>query len=422
MMTAPNKMQKAFGQHVTQQNIGPLTVYVAPFPDDAMAHVCLAMRATVTDSTQLGRLDVLQACWPDLSASADLEDSGGVVSASREKEWLLVEMTAPVESVDTMLEVCRSVLDNKIDEVLVSSARRKVAARTASSVHAATDPAFAADVCRWEGAFGIVPAIMGLPSQTAVLETDTSDIASTAHDLFAAGDIHLVVVGDVDPADIVRHARALGAGITAGDRAASVATPTLLAIPTIRIKNSTEYRRTCIRLMSSEARVTDARKLLSRAVLAVLLGGTPQARLGRLLRDDLGIAYDVSASLTRTLGTDTILVNADVANDAAQEAIDRINGLLLELAEHGPGGAESDRAIEFLSGSYLSAWSTVVGRALFLTMYITNDMPVTDIARVGEVLFGLTGADIAAAGAVLHPAKLAGGIVGGFRELRTGRS
>ncbi|MEU2030511.1 M16 family metallopeptidase [Nocardia amamiensis] len=346
-----------------------------------------------------------------------MEDQGGTVSAAREKEWLLLEMTATVDSVPMMLECCRAVLSGDIDDDTVMSAKRIVSARTTSLEHGPGDPALQADMNRWLACYGHVPPVMGLPAHKAVVESTAGDVRSASFDLFTSGAAHLVVVGDVDPARLIDDIEPVANVIRGTTR---IETSTALVKhnePRLITQSAPAFRRTSIRLAYPTPSADSQKQLLSRIVSAVILGGTPQSRLGRVFRDELGVAYDVSALTSRALDADCLLVNADIANESAQESVDRLYTLLSDFAGAGPTQQEIDDAIRFLNNTYDSAWSTLLGRAMFVVTYITSHLRLEDIRSVKEELSRLSIDDVTEFARMLRPELFYGAVSSGFHNL-----
>lgn len=406
------------GRGIVEADCDGVSACIVPFPDEPLAYVCLAVRAEVMSPLQLSQLDILQTCWPNLPACIDLEDQGATVSAAREKEWLLLEMTATVDSIPMMLECCKAVLAGDIEDETIMSARRMVSARLASLEHGPQDSALQADMNRWLACYGDVPPVLGIPAQEAIAETTVGDIRSVSFDLFASGVVHLVVVGDVDPDRLLDDIGSVAGAIKGTKHSEASTTLVRQSDPHLVTQTAPGFRKTSIRLMYPLLPADNLRQFLSRIVAAVIFGGTPQSRLSRVFRDELGVAYDVSAVISRVLQADCLLVNADVANDSAQKSVDRIYELLSDFAIAGPTLQETNDAIDFLIGTYESAWDTLLGRAMFVVTYITSHLRLEHIRSVKEELVKLSLDDVTEFTRMLHPELAYGAVSSGADNLK----
>lgn len=79
-------------------------------------------------------------------------------------------------------------------------------------------------------------------------------------------------------------------------------------------------------------------------LLSLMLGETAGSRLFLELREELGLCYQISSDVTLFTETGALEIHAGLDPDATEEALERIQLQLRDLAEHGPQAGELARA------------------------------------------------------------------------------
>lgn len=135
------------------------------------------------------------------------------------------------------------------------------------------------------------------------------------------------------------------------------------------------------------------------------LGGYASSLLHRRIRDRHGLAYAVSAQLRGNRAGDWLEIECAGAPGTAGRIADEVTGCLRDLAEHGPGRAEFDRARAYAAGFTRFALATRTEEASALAGFAAAGLPLDWLEDYRDALADVTLGQVAEAAArFLDPA------------------
>ena len=148
-------------------------------------------------------------------------------------------------------------------------------------------------------------------------------------------------------------------------------------------------------------------------ILSVILGGNMSSRLFNEVREEKGLAYDISSYVRRYNDTGAFMVSAGVDNHKAKEALGTIVTELKKIVKEPPPEEELDRAKEFYIGQMeLGLESTMnhmlwVGESMLslgrcktpdeVIKHVTRIKPA-DIRRIAKSIFKAENCNLAVVG------------------------
>ncbi|MFD3326972.1 M16 family metallopeptidase [Streptomyces sp. NPDC058701] len=136
------------------------------------------------------------------------------------------------------------------------------------------------------------------------------------------------------------------------------------------------------------------------------LGGYASSLLHRRVRDRHGLAYAVSADIRGNRAGDWLEVECAGAPGTAARIADEVTGCLRDLAEHGPGPREFDRARAYAAGFTRFALATRTEEASALAGFAAAGLPLDWLAGYRGALGDVTRDQVAEAAArFLDPAR-----------------
>lgn len=138
----------------------------------------------------------------------------------------------------------------------------------------------------------------------------------------------------------------------------------------------------------------------------LVLGGYASSLLHRRVRDRHGLAYAVSAELRGNRAGDWLEIECAGAPGTAARVAAEVTGCLQDLAEHGPGPREFDRARAYAGGFTRFALATRTEEASALAGFAAAGLPLDWLAGYRDALGGVTRDQVAEAAArFLGPAR-----------------
>jgi len=388
-----------------------LTLTASALPTVPLVQAHLAVPVAFDDGTDLATLDVLTACWPDLLACARFEQHGGTVAVSRRNQWLMLSLSCTADQLPLLARTFAEVVHAPYTPEVVRAAVSR-AAQQASLM--AAQPAVHSVRRLWERYYGHLPVFADPAADPGLVAAVTPEQVTAAH----AGNIrpdhaHLVVVGDLDPADaFARIEEALAGWSGPGPGADVFQAPPAAGVPGITTHELPDWSQTHIRLAAPSPARGDLARFAAAQIAAHILGGSFASRITTVLREEHGLAYRALASLTDHLDQDLFIIEADVNGDFAGAALTHLRRILDDFATHGPTERELSDAISHVSGKYALNLGSQSGRAACALSYLTAGIPLAGITGLLTHMNGLSRADVRAAAAPYRSDRLSGVLCG----------
>jgi zinc protease len=256
------------------------------------------------------------------------------------------------------------------------------------------DPADVAQRLFFENAFQGHPLHRSpLGSKETVRQITRADLLAYRRNILRPENIILAVVGDIDPDRAIKELRRRFEDWTAADPVDPLPAAPALGPGTARTVVHT-YRSRQLRLHLGHVGIArnnpDYHAL---RIMETILGSSPgfTNRLASRLRDDLGLAYDVSGTITAGAGLmeGSFQITLGVEAKDKDRALAAVLGVVRTFLEEGPGEDEVEDAKAYLLGSFLSARETAEGEAEYLVLAqrfgLGNDYPAVFRTAISAV-------------------------------------
>ena len=209
-----------------------------------------------------------------------------------------------------------------------------------------------------------------LGRKETVARLTREDVLSFYHSYYRPENLVLAVVGDVDPDRVLRDLRRhfeswKGEGPWGPPRIA----PAVRQIEPRTIHHASKAQQ--IRIHLGHVGVDRFHPdYFALRVMETILGSSPgfTNRLARRVRDELGLTYDVSGTITE--GADLaaapfqVILGVDEKNQ--KRAVQEVLGVLRTFRNEGPTEEELADAKQYLLGSFANSWETVEDTAAYL--------------------------------------------------------
>jgi predicted Zn-dependent peptidase len=137
-------------------------------------------------------------------------------------------------------------------------------------------------------------------------------------------------------------------------------------------------------------------------VLAYLLGGSPNARLDALLREDKGYTYGIRASMRPRVAGGSFVISGSVRSEVTAESLDLILGVV-DGAREGFPRAEIAKGVDFITRATPGRWATADAVADETAALAMEGLPWDFQQRTLEAMARLGPDDLASAMAGLAP-------------------
>ncbi|MFF4011830.1 M16 family metallopeptidase [Streptomyces sp. NPDC001717] len=369
----------------------------------------LAVRLPLGTPADLAASDVVAACWSQHSATARLEQAGGIASVNRRRDWLLLGLHATADLqpllADTLAELVHA-------DFTTATVDRAVAVVTQQATVAASQPAVHATRRMWSEYYGqLPPAVDPAPDPELTGHTTPSDVTAAFARFVTPHRAHLAIVGAADTTQALTRFTTALSGWRAGVPDDRPALPAPLPSPRIDTSHRPGQEQTQIRLVAPAPPREDITDFAAHQVAATVLGGSFASRINTVLRERHGLAYRCRAA-TDYVDADVVVIEVDVHTRHAARAM----GLLMELTDEfstaGPNEEEVRAAAGFITGAYTINSGSQSGRASLLTAAATQDLPPSALIDVPRAIAALTVADVAAAAAYYRPDRFGGVVCG----------
>ncbi|MGX1767974.1 M16 family metallopeptidase [Dietzia sp. NPDC055340] len=138
----------------------------------------------------------------------------------------------------------------------------------------------------------------------------------------------------------------------------------------------------------------DHRDRAAAQIAAAVLGGGLSSRLFQRIREDLGLAYSVYASMDQFRRTGLVSVVAGCAAGRADELGDEIGRVVAGMAANPPTGGEVDRAVGHLTGSIRLGLDDPLSRMVRIGRHLLDRDTVVPVSESMGRLLAVTREDV----------------------------
>lgn len=256
----------------------------------------------------------------------------------------------------------------------------------------ADDPQSAVHLKHTAQVFGDQPAGRSIAGSIDTVRAFTRDqVVAVKNRWYVGANTVVIITGAIDIEEARQLARDNFADLPAGE---SVQVPKLQDALPAEVLVETRQSDQAHVVMSLPGLAISSEDRRAASLLAKLLGGTMSSRLFQTLREELGLAYYVGASLSsrRDFGRFIIYAGTDVAR--TEEALSRIQQLVTGVAQKGIEAEELVRARESMLGAFALGLESSESVAMFLAKeWLYFDDIKTPNERVQDIM-AVTQADI----------------------------
>ncbi|HTS14970.1 MAG TPA: pitrilysin family protein [Candidatus Sulfotelmatobacter sp.] len=147
-------------------------------------------------------------------------------------------------------------------------------------------------------------------------------------------------------------------------------------------------------------------------VLTTMLGGLFNSRLQRLLREEKGYTYHISAGFDFRRSPGPFTVRTAVQTEVTAPAVDDALGVLRRLTADAPTPAELAEAREFLIGVFPLRFESPEQVAGAIAGLVAQDLPDDELDRYRPAVAAVTASDVVAAADHIRPAEAVALMVG----------
>ena len=147
-------------------------------------------------------------------------------------------------------------------------------------------------------------------------------------------------------------------------------------------------------------------------VLTTMLGGLFNSRLQRLLREEKGYTYHISASFDFRRSPGPFAVRTAVQTEVTAPAVSEALGVLRRLTADAPTPAELSEASEFLIGVFPLRFESPEQVAGAIAGLVTQELPDDELDRYRPAVAAVTASDVVAAASHIRPDAAAVVLVG----------
>ncbi|MGW5054238.1 M16 family metallopeptidase [Actinokineospora sp. NPDC004072] len=392
-----------------------LRVIAVHHPTVPMVEVRLRVPFAGTDPLHAARAEVLAAALPTGTARRDrvavdteLALVGGEMSASVDPELLSVTANALADGFDTLLDVLADLLTGAVyaDDEVAGERGRLVERITV----AGSQPSVIARRALQKHRYGDHPFTREMPEADDVAGVDPAQVrALHAEQVVPRGSV-LVVVGALDPDDVVSRVDAALSGWSA-DRAATVLPPLPELVPgPLKLVARPGAVQSQLRLSAQSIPRTDpGYAALQLANLA--FGGFFSSRLVENIREDKGYTYHARSYSEFTPSGATLLVETDTASGVTAGALKEIRHELARLVEFPPTESELETVRQYAIGLLLTSTASQAGLASQLSGLAPLGLGLDWLLQHPERIKAVTRDQLAEAARYFDPSRFTGVIV-----------
>ncbi|MFC5287374.1 M16 family metallopeptidase [Actinokineospora guangxiensis] len=394
-----------------------LRVLAVRHPTVPMVEVRLRVPFAGADPLHAARAEVLASALltgterrDRVAVDTELALVGGELSAGVDPELLSLSGNALADGFDTLLDVLGDVLTGAVyrdDEVLGERERLVERITVAES-----QPSVIARKALQRHRYGDHPFTREMPEAADVAGVDAGEVRSLhAASVVPRGAV-LVVVGDLDPEDVVsRVERALGGWSSERSAVVLPQLPELTPGP-LRLVGRAGAVQSQFRLSAQAIPRTDpGYAALQLANLA--FGGFFSSRLVENIREDKGYTYHARSYSEFTPSGATLLVETDTAGAVTAGALLEIRYELARLGIKPPSESEVETVRQYAVGLLLTSTASQGGLASQLSGLVPFGLGLDWLLEHPERIRAVTAEQIADAGRrFFAPTRFTGVVVG----------
>ncbi len=350
--------------------------------------------------------------------SADLDRLGGSIGAVAGRDYSTVDGTFLAADFDAGLELLADAVLNPIFPEPEVERYKSMAGNALTRL--LQDPAALADAEVWSLTFAGQPYARPVLGRSETLSRLDRDAVQAYHrDFYRPDRAILAIAGDVDPE------RAFAAAADrfeswAGHSAAPTARPVAASAtgPRLRILDRPGLTQSVVGIgLVGPAR--DSPDVLALQLGNYILGGGPESRLSRSLRQDGGFSYGAHSAYTLLRDAGLVSLSAVTRTDSVAAVVGRMRDELARLAAQAPGEAEVASARRYFLNSYplqFQSLSALVSQWTALAFY---GLSADSMDRYVESVAGVTADGVReAASRWLAPDRMAVVVVGPAASLQ----
>ena len=329
--------------------------------------------------------------------SAELARLGGSLGTSATYHTIEAHLQAPAETFEPALEVLADVvLRPTFDaEMFGSFAERRAVSLEGSG---GSNVEVANSLFRRAVFPGHAYGRFAVGTAEGVRAATLDDVRSFYRAAADPGRMDLVLVGAVDPDDIVPVLERLFGGSWQSEREAggSVAgeaqPPASPAVSGLFLVDRPGSSQSVVRIARGAPSRTDP-DFAAFQVMNLVLGGSSTSRLGKVLRERMGVAYEARSDYGAHARGGFLVAWANVETDATAAAVKEMLAQLAAL----PGSittAEVEVARAHLLLSYPEPFMTVAGTARSVAEVLAAGIPAGELQSYGDRVAAVTAADV----------------------------
>src|SRR5262249_55108084 len=333
------------------------------------------------------------------TVSETIEGVGGVLDAETGKELTVYSTKSANTHFDLALDLLTDMVRHPLLEPSELEKERRVIIEELNGYHDSPQ--------EWVGVLGQEAFWPGLPLGREVAGTrETVEAISldalreyrAAH--YVPGNLVISMVGDVEHERAVARAEELLGDCEPGPMPAWEPCPPPREAPRVRLEQRrTEQTNLCLYTLGLSHDHPDSYAL---TLLNAILGDSMSSRLFNTVREELGLAYDVSSATPTYRDTGALVVYAGVEPRRAGAALRAILGEMGRLRQESVGAEELRRAKEYRKGliilgledthsvaGWLGGQESLLGevRDLDTTLQRIEAVTVEDIQRLAAAIF-----------------------------------
>lgn len=331
----------------------------------------------------------LQACGGDLQAQAS-SDSVDISSA------VLADQAEPA------LRLLADVAENAAFSPNEVAMVKQQAAASLDANEAETR--FLARRALYRALFGQHPYAVIAPTKESIENATPDDLKSEFHRRFRPDGAALIIVGDYQAEAMLKTVRSAFSDWKAPATPAIAPPPQ----PEMSVSKTVVYvpRPNSVQTALYLGTLAPSRKASDYQAVVVanaFFGGMFGSRLVRNIREDKGYTYSPGSRVRSLVSTGLLVTQADVRNPVTGASFNEISYEMNRLATTTPEEQEINSAKRYLIGSLAVDLQSRVELTRELAQYWQSGLSAADLARQGERIEHITGAEVQAAGKKYFP-------------------
>jgi len=321
----------------------------------------------------------------------DLAAVGADLSISADADRLLVSTAVLRTGLSTVLGLLADVVESaSYPASEVAAERDRLGQRITMAL---TQPGVVARMARARRLFGEHPYAQTLPDPAVVAGLDAAMLRRTHRDRVRPYGATLVVVGDVQPATVVKQATSAFADWTGPARQSRVVALPAFDPVGITLVDRPGAVQSNLRLGGPAVGRNDP-DYAALQLANLIFGGYFSSRLTENLRERNGFTYSPHSGLDDAAAGSTFLVNADVASQVTARAIHETWYELGRMALTPVTQDELDSARRYALGTLALSTATQAGLASTLSSLAGQNLSASWLLEYQKAVAGVTVADV----------------------------